>query len=176
MGVLLSGFLGAFLVFLLGWGREIGRASRERRGILRLLLSEIEHNAEVLQIVEETGQGLAVGEPLLRTETWHQTRARAVQLLASEQLESLDRYYATLETLQTLFSFPGKEQERLERMTRKMLGESLGEEFVRSRDPWGDYQKALTESEADLRDQLRLASEGTHPRSWRSRWRRLWGG
>jgi len=173
VGILLSGFLGALLVFLLGWVREIWRNSRERRGIFRLLLSELEHNAEMLQISEETGQGLAFGEPLLNTATWHKNRARAAQLLGPDLLADLGHYYGALEMMQTLFRYPGRDQERLERMTRKMLGELLGKEFPRSRDPWNDYQKALTESEAKLREQLRLASEGTN---LRSRWRRIFGG
>ena len=53
-----------------------------------------------------------------------------------------------------------------------MIGEFQGKEFVRSRDPWGDYQRAVNESEAKLREQLRLASEGT---DLRSRWRRVFG-
>lgn len=70
--------------------------------MFRLLLSETGHNAEVLQIAEETCQGLAFREPMLKTDTWHQTRPRAAQLLAPELLRSLDRYYGAMETMQTL--------------------------------------------------------------------------
>ena len=53
MGVLLSGFLGALLVFVLGAAREWWRNERERRGLLRLLLAEIEHNDEVIRTIAE---------------------------------------------------------------------------------------------------------------------------
>ena len=41
MSVLLSGIVGALLVFLLGLAREWWRDERERRGLLVLLLAEI---------------------------------------------------------------------------------------------------------------------------------------
>jgi hypothetical protein len=50
---LLSGVIGALLVFCLGFARELWRDERERRGILRLLLAEIEHNIEVVRTVRE---------------------------------------------------------------------------------------------------------------------------
>jgi hypothetical protein len=47
--VLLSGLVGALLVFVLGIVREWWRNEREWRGLLRLLLAEIKHNAEIVE-------------------------------------------------------------------------------------------------------------------------------
>jgi hypothetical protein len=51
LDVLLSGLIGALAVFFLGWLREWSRDEQERRGLLILLLAEIEHNAEVLRTI-----------------------------------------------------------------------------------------------------------------------------
>ena len=55
--ILLSGAVGALIVFILGIWLEWRRNERERRGLLRLLRAEIEHNAEVTRTVEETLAG-----------------------------------------------------------------------------------------------------------------------
>ena len=68
---LLSGVIGALLVFCLGFVRELWRDERERRGILRLLLAEIEHNIEVVRTVRESRPALLGSPdlPSLRTDT-----------------------------------------------------------------------------------------------------------
>src|SRR3712207_1308457 len=85
--VLLSGLVGALLVFVLGALREWWRNERERRGLLRLLLAEIEHNAEVVRTVWESGKPSLIGSPnirLMTSRTWRDTQARAAQLLPDD--------------------------------------------------------------------------------------------
>jgi hypothetical protein len=113
VGILLSGFLGALLVFVLGVAREWWRNERERRGLLRLLLAEIEHNAEVVRtIAERLRREFPVEDlighpdfPTLKTRTWVGVRGRAAALLPSGLLAELDGYYSPLETLLTLAGF-----------------------------------------------------------------------
>ena len=50
---LLSGLIGGLLVFILGVAREWWRDEQERRGLLTLLLAEIEHNGGVIRTVSE---------------------------------------------------------------------------------------------------------------------------
>jgi hypothetical protein len=50
---LLSGLIGALVVFFLGGLREWWRNEQERRGLLILLLAEIEHNVEVIRTIED---------------------------------------------------------------------------------------------------------------------------
>ena len=74
--ILIAGSLGALAVFLLGTAREWRRDERERRGLLRLLLAEIEHNAEVVRTVRERRPAL-IGSPDLpsmKTEVWRDSR------------------------------------------------------------------------------------------------------
>jgi len=50
---LVLGLIGALVVFILGVAREWWRDEQERRGLLTLLLAEIEHNGEVIRTVPE---------------------------------------------------------------------------------------------------------------------------
>lgn len=148
MEILASGLLGAILVFILGWLREWYRNERERRGLLRLLSSEIQHNAVVAETIHDSGQSLlsSPASSSMTAKTWRESRESA-QSLPPALLENLDAYYRPLEILLTLRSFPDVEQERLERFTRRMLGEATGRELVRSRDPWGEYERAMLEAQ-----------------------------
>ena len=67
--VLLSGFVGALLVFCLGWFKENQRDKRELRGYLLLLSSKISHNATALDVYRNNPELMyifVVGAPLLR--------------------------------------------------------------------------------------------------------------
>jgi hypothetical protein len=71
---LVSGLVGAVLVFLLGVIREAWRNDREKLGVQRLILAEIKHNVEVVRTIEERGRDLIASPdflPSMRTETWH---------------------------------------------------------------------------------------------------------
>ena len=76
--VLLSGLVGALLVFAIGWFRERYRDERARRGLLQLLSSEIEHNSVVAQTIRDSDRSLLSSPRDLRrmkTETWRASRA-----------------------------------------------------------------------------------------------------
>ena len=136
--VLLSGSIGAISVFILGFIRELWRNERERRGLLRLLQAEIEHNIEVVRTVRESRPAL-LGSPDLRfmkIETWRATRTRATQLLPDELFKDIENYYSLLETVLTLLGFRNLGGEVGERWLRGAIARKLGEEVPRSRDPF----------------------------------------
>lgn len=147
---LLSGVIGALLVFCLGFVRELWRDERERRGILRLLLAEMEHNVEVVRTIQNS-RGALVGSrdlPLMRVDTWRDTRVRAAQLLHSRLLSDVvGGYYSALEALLTLLRFSDMGGERGERWLRAAIGKRLGEEIPRSRDPWTWYSLKTVEGQ-----------------------------
>jgi len=165
--VLLSGLFGAVLVFFLSWWREWWRADRERRGLARLLLSEIKHNSTVTEIIQDSGISLFFSPdlPRMRTETWRESRESAVAL-PSKMLKDLDDYYRPLEILLTLREFPDMENDRLERIHRKILGQLSGREFVRSQDHWGESEQAMLEAQDRARQRLTEYWES----SWWQRW------
>ena len=107
--VLVAGSVGALLVFLLGAWREWRREEKARRGLLQLLLGEIEHNMEVLQLIQETEPRAVAGTratpeiTAFRTEIWQETRIRIAQLAPSELFSDLYRYYSSLEAALSLF-------------------------------------------------------------------------
>ena len=159
---LLSGVVGALLVFFLGWFLEWRRNERARRGLLRLLLSEIQHNAVVVKTIQATGRTLNSSPEdtqRMTAEAWRASRQSVVSF-PLDVLKALDGYYRPLEILLTLLSFPNIQEERMERGIRKMLAEALGRDFVRSEDPWGDYERLVlvTQDHAEARIREYLAS------------------
>src|SRR5215217_1236069 len=102
--VLLAGFGGALAVFILGAFREWWREEREREGLLRLLLAEIDHNDEVMRTIGEVTNDLlgSPAFPLLSTETWRDAQGRAAALLPDGLSVTLTVYYSLLETSLTL--------------------------------------------------------------------------
>jgi hypothetical protein len=78
IAALLGGLGGAVAAFLLGGFREWWREEREREGLLRLLLAEIDRNAEMERTIGETTDDL-LGSPNFRhltAETWRGTQGR----------------------------------------------------------------------------------------------------
>src|SRR5829696_7696966 len=97
MAVLLplaSGVVGALLVFFLGWLREWWHGEQKRRGLLRLLSSEIHHNAVVANTIRDSGQFLISTEATggMSTKTWHASLEAAASL-PSELQQALNEYY-----------------------------------------------------------------------------------
>jgi len=90
--VLLAGALGALIVFVLGVLLEWWRRERERRGLLRLFLAEINHNEIVIKAIDESGTSLPESPHLdkLKTETWEENQQAALGL-PDELLEALER-------------------------------------------------------------------------------------
>lgn len=70
--LLFSGVVGALIVFVLGLLREWWREEREREGLLRLLLAEIDHNAEVVRTIRE--------------ETWDLLSSRDFRLVRTDNV------------------------------------------------------------------------------------------
>lgn len=174
MWVLLSGLVGALLVFLLGVAREWWRNEQERRGLLLLLKSEIAHNAELVGLIRESGAGFAKQPDIvaLKTETWRETRARAAQLLPAEIVEALDAYYSQLETLLSLrhLSLVGEKM-----MGRWLLAIVRGEsdpDLDWSTNPFGWYLARTLEAEGRAKSSITkyLASA---PRPRKGGWVRL---
>ena len=77
---LLPGLAGALLAFMLGVVREWWRNEQERRGLLRILLGEIEHNDEVVRTIARRKGEQAVDWLVtpdlqsLKVETWRDLR------------------------------------------------------------------------------------------------------
>jgi len=124
--VLLAGSVGALAVFVLGIVREWWRNERERRGLLVLLLAEMEHNAEVIQTVSER---VGVDRPIedligkinfatLKVRTWSKVQGRAAALLPGDLMAALDEYYSPLETLLTLVGFTNMDSDSFDRTLR----------------------------------------------------------
>ena len=146
--VLLAGSVGALAVFVLGVVREWWRNERERRGILRLLLVEIGHNAEVCRTIGETTWDLLSAPELtsMRVGTWSDCRVRAAQLLPEYLTQGLNDYYDSLQNLLTLLTFPNKGEERMGREIKRDFVEKTGKQVTGSgkqitgfRNPWNDY-------------------------------------
>jgi hypothetical protein len=129
--VLLAGFGGAVAVFVLGAFREWWREEREREGLLRMLLAEVEHNSVVVHTISETTRDLLSSPdlPFVQLEAWHDVRERAAALLPNELIGSLNDYYATLQTLLSLRQFSNLANERMNREIRRAAGELLGRKY-----------------------------------------------
>jgi hypothetical protein len=112
--VLLSGAVGALIVFLLGAFREWWREEREREGLLRLLLAESDHNAEVIRTIGEGTDDLLGSEDFTKvsTDTWRDVQGRAAALLPDDLFATLNVYYSPLQTLLTLRAFENSVSER----------------------------------------------------------------
>ncbi len=103
---LLSGFIGALIVFGLQFILGQWRRRRERIALMTVMHLEIMHNERTIDELHEnmTSQGisdpLATGEiVLLRDDAWKENRARITQLEARRALEYLGMYYTSVETL-----------------------------------------------------------------------------
>ena len=149
MGVLLSGALGALLVFVLGVVREWWRNEQERRGLLLLLRAEIEHNAEVIRTISDRmnpDQAMEdlIGHPHFSTQkarTWDNVQESAAALLPDDLMTTLEAYYAPLENLLTLVRFPGAVSDSFDRTLRGHIQEIKPEwSIAATRQP---YQQQL---------------------------------
>ncbi len=145
-------------MFFMGWFREWWREERERCGLLRVLLSELEHNAEVVRTVWEGTWDLLSSPdlPSLRTETWRNVQGRAAALLPGYLAAPLNGYYSALHTLLTLLAFEKRANEHANREIRRAYSELTGKEVVGARNPWDTGGTGFTPC-------------GRSPRSWASR-------
>jgi hypothetical protein len=152
--VLLSGAVGALIVFVLGALREWWR--EEREGLLQLLTAEIEHNAEVERTVGETTRDLLSEENFrkLSTVTWRELQGRAAALLHDDLFVALNGYYSALQTLLTLLSFEDRASQRTNRVIREAYTELTGKEVPANRNPWDEYLAATRDAQARARDRI----------------------
>lgn len=154
--ILLSGLIGALLVFLLGLLREWWRNEQERRGLLILLLAEITHNAEVIRTVQDRinpGQAMEdlIGHPHFSTQkarTWNNVQDRAAALLPDDLMAALDEYYAPLETLLTLVRFPNMASDSFDRTLRGQIQEARPHVSVAAtRQPYREQLQKLLDAQ-----------------------------
>jgi hypothetical protein len=156
VGILLSGALGALLVFVLGVAREWWRNEQERRGLLLLLRAEIEHNAEGIRTISDRinpDQAMEdlLGHPHFATQkvrTWDNVQERAAALLPDDLMASLDDYYAPLETLLTLVRFPNMVSDSFDRRLRGQIQEARPDWSVAAtRQPYEEQLQKLLDAQ-----------------------------
>jgi hypothetical protein len=154
--VLLAGFGGAFLVFILGAFREWWREEREREGLLRLLLAEFDHNDEVARTIGETTWDLLSSPdfPSITDKTWRNVQGRAAALLTDDLSVTLNGYYAPLQTLLTLLTFSNLSNERTNRVIREAYTEMTGKEVPANRNPWNEYLDATLKAQDRARERI----------------------
>jgi len=138
---------------------EVWRNDRERRGLLRLLLSEIEHNYEVMRTISERLRNEfpvedLIGHPdflTLKMRTWIDVRGRTAALVPAQILGELESYYSPLEVLLTLVGFAGMVSNSFDRTLRAQIQEMKPDwTVVATRNP---YQEQF--------DKLNAAQERT---------------
>lgn len=128
-----SGLFGAFLVFVLGWLKELWLRRRERIRLLRLIFVEFSRNESNLKrLLRKIPGGFKEGDDSptpLRTDTWEQSRVRLAQLLPRDLLRELAEYYMIVYELNELLNRYAKEvhKQTLPFQVRSLLerGESI---------------------------------------------------
>lgn len=144
------------LVFVLGAAREWWRGERERRGLLRLLLAEIYHNAEVTETISgrlRRGGTVAdlIGHPdlsSLKARTWANVQIRAAALLPGDLLGTVQRYYSPLEALLTLADFTNASSDALDRVLRSQIQEQRPDWTVAAtRNPYQEQVEQFLEAQ-----------------------------
>ncbi len=166
---LLSGLSGALIVFFLGVGREWWRNDRERLGLLRLLLAEVERNAEVVTSARKGEQvSLTSADlPHMKLETWRAVRGRVAQLAPRGLTETLNNYYSALDTLLTLLALPGMKEKYTGALLITGLEQARGR--AGTRNPYLEYAELTFARQDQARKRLTAYLDLT----W---WRRLFGG
>jgi hypothetical protein len=156
LDVLLGGALGALGVFFLGWLKEQRRDEQERRGLLILLMAELEHNAEVIRtIFDRMNPGQAMEDLIShphfanqKARTWDNVQERAAALLPDDLMAALEEYYAPLETLLTLVRFPSMASDSFDRTLRSEIQERKPEWSVAAtRHPYQEQLQKLLEAQ-----------------------------
>ena len=161
-GQLLSGFLGALIVFVVGVFREWWRNEQERRGLLRLLRAEIDHNIEVVRTVSERRGERPVGWighpdlPSIKAETWREVQARVAALLPIDLTNALLDYYAPLETSRTLLRFQNVANDAADRGLRGAVKEMKPDwNVAATRNPYLEYLEQTLGAQDTARDVIR---------------------
>ena len=167
---LVSGLVGAVLVFLLGIIREAWRNRREKLGVLWLLLAEIRHNAEVVRSIEERGQDLIASADFpfsMRTDTWRDLRKTAARLLPDNLRQALNDYYSPLQTLLTLLQFENRVNDRADRLLREAIKEKAPQkEVALTRNSYHEYRDSALQAQEEAQKRIEEYLE----LSWWRRW------
>jgi hypothetical protein len=143
---LASGLVGALLVFCLGFARELWRDERERRGILRLLRAEFQHNHEVASRVRRH-RGQLIGPDhliLMHADAWRDTKVKAAYLLPSKLLDDIEEYYFSLETLLTMLDLDEDE----------LRGAPGAGGTPRGQNPWTWYASKVTKLPYEIQKEI----------------------
>lgn len=105
LNTLLAGLIGALSVFMLttyrDWRREGRSIKRERNGLLRLTDMEIYQNVDKLEMMKDSpdiGQRYRAYSEL-HTSQWEESKSRLAQLLPTDHLGVLVRYYGLLDKI-----------------------------------------------------------------------------
>ena len=103
---LIGAAVGAFLVFLFTEVREYRQRRRERAGLLKLLLAEMDHNEKSLAEIDGAtgwefdrvgGQALPVA-----LEAWVECRTKIAQLVNAKTFGALENYYRKCQDLRDM--------------------------------------------------------------------------
>jgi hypothetical protein len=167
---LVSGLVGALLVFILGVIREVWRNNREKLGLLRLLLAEVEHNVEVSRTIEERQRDVLDSPDFphsIHTETWRNVRTTAAGLLPKVLWDVLNEYYSPLQTLLTLLQFDKSVSDRADRVLRKGAAELRPDwEVPATRNPYEDYRDKALKAQEEAKKLIKKYFELRWWRRW----------
>jgi hypothetical protein len=154
MEFLVSGLVGAVLVFIFQAGIEAWRNRREKRGILRLVLAEVEHNLEVTKTIGERKPDLLGSADFLRsmkTETWLDARKDAARLCPAYLTKVLNTYYSPLQTLLTLLQFEKSADRRFREGISKRQPQST---VSATRNPYDSYLNDVLRTQKEAQKQI----------------------
>jgi hypothetical protein len=156
--------------FLLGIIREAWRNDREKLGVLRLILAEIRHNAEVVRTIEERGRDLIASSDFhssMRMDTWRDVRKTAARLLPDNLRQALNDYYSPLQTLLTLLQFENHVNDRADRGLREAIKAQVPQkEVALTRNPYHEYRDSVLQAQEEAQKRIEEYLE----LSWWRRW------
>lgn len=100
---LLSGIIGALIVFLLGATREMRRQRRVLRGLARLVHTELTRNNLTLKLFyEQPARALTESTAALNLDTWESARVPLAEMMPADDLGSIAYYYLFLQELKQI--------------------------------------------------------------------------
>ncbi len=121
-----------------------------------LVLTEIEHNGEVIHTISERLRDRApmedlIGHPnfqALKTRTWSDVQVRAAALVPSDLISVLNGYYSSLGTLLTLVGFANMTSDSFDRSLRGLIQETRPEVSVAAtRNPYREQLEKLLDAQ-----------------------------
>lgn len=104
---LLGAAVGALLVFLFTEVREYRQRRRERVGLLKLLLAEIDFNDQQLAKVDVGDELLTRQAISVAREAWVECRTKIAQLVDSRTFSDVENYYRKCQELEGIHLISG---------------------------------------------------------------------